>query len=82
MAAKLDPTGRVMRRYLVALTLFFYAVAFMMPDRSEMLRTIGDGCFNPFWTAAHSISDPSTLSPHSDSLLISIHNLTSQLLSL
>lgn len=49
---------------------------------TKAVPTIGDGCFNPFWTAAHSISDPSTLSPHSDSLLISSHNLTSQLLSL
>ena len=42
MSAKLDPTGRVMRRFLVVLTLFFYAFAFAMPDRSEMLSGLTD----------------------------------------
>ena len=42
MSTKLDPTGKVLRRFLVALTLFFYAFAFAMPDRSEMLTGLTD----------------------------------------
>ena len=37
MPANLDKTGRTLRRFLLVLTLFFYAYAFAMPDRMEML---------------------------------------------
>ncbi|MBR2896133.1 MAG: DUF1576 domain-containing protein [Oscillospiraceae bacterium] len=37
MPASLDKTGRTLRRFLLVLTLFFYAYAFAMPDRMEML---------------------------------------------
>jgi len=37
MSAKIDSTGKILRRFLLVLTLFFYAYAFAMPDRREML---------------------------------------------
>ena len=37
MPAKIDDTSKILRRFLLAATLFFYAFAFAMPDRSEML---------------------------------------------
>lgn len=42
----------------------------------------GDGGISPFWTADTQFQIPELLSPHSDSSLISSHNLASQLLSL
>ena len=37
MSAKIDSTGKILRRFLLVLTLFFYSYAFAMPDRREML---------------------------------------------
>ncbi len=47
MPAKIDDTSRILRRFMLAMTLFFYAYAFAMPDRSEMLTGLTSILFSP-----------------------------------
>ncbi len=42
MPVKMDHTGKILRRFLLFLTLFFYAYAFAMPDRADMLTGLQD----------------------------------------
>ena len=47
MSVKPDQTSRILRWYLLGMTLFFYIFAFAMPDRSEMLTGLVNIILSP-----------------------------------
>lgn len=47
MSVKPDQTSKILRRFMLAMTVFFYAYAFAMPDRSEMLNGLTNILLSP-----------------------------------
>ena len=47
MSVKPDQTSKILRRFMLAATLFFYIFAFAMPDRSEMLTGLTNIILSP-----------------------------------